>query len=73
MFKSRYRFPRLRHPRSICSFGNQRGILVYTSAFSTPPPEVIHHHSVIIPLGMPSEMIIMEWTKSEIDLHEVHL
>lgn len=74
MFSSRYPQAVIKHPRVLCSMGSPRGVTIYPRPFWTPPPEVVHRQSCILPLPHDAEQVaVIEWTDGPPDHHLVDL
>lgn len=73
MFWSRYAAAELRHPRVLCSFGEERGATVIPKPFSTPPPERVHQQSHIVLLPGTGKCMVLEWSPNGEERHLVDL
>ena len=73
MFWSRYAATQLRHPRVLCSFSRERGVTIEPKPFGTPPPEIVHQHSHIVPLPAAGKVMVIEWTGDNAERHLVDL
>lgn len=71
MFASRYPFAKLIHPRVLRSQGKDRGLWIIPKPTSTPPPEIQHTDSVLVPMPTPGKFIVLEWTHKRLELHDV--
>jgi len=69
MFWSRYPQTKLTHIRVLCSHGRERGVGIIPKPIAIPPPEIVHHHSCIIPLSTPGKVMAIEWTGDRDDRH----
>lgn len=73
MFASRYPPARLERNRILRCAGNDRGVVIVTQPIPRDPAEVRHHHSVIIPMPNPRKVMVVEWTGSNVEYHDVDL
>jgi hypothetical protein len=71
VFASRYPFTKLVHPRVLCCKAAERGVTIYPKPFGRPPPEIVHHNSVAVPLPLADQFIVVEWTGEQKQLHRV--